>query len=441
MLPLLLAAVATFAATPCSAQPAQSATNQAESLPDSPQGRAAAAFVEMINTGSAGAVRAFEETYRGSSQRAAVSIEERVSRVERMHADLAPLAVTRVRTRGEDQVTLVARARDGQTVVMEFIPAPEGPARIEGVRLRIGGEEIEPAAVSEATIAEIVEAAASALEEGYVFPEVGREMAEAVREKLGAGGYDHIEDDAELAAALTEDFRAVSRDLHLGVRIEPPATEAEDAAQGSMLRNLAADNYGFREVQVLPGNIGYVRFDAFVEGSDAEATAAAAMGFVRGCDAVIFDLRQNGGGSPEMIRFITSYLFEEPTHLNDMVNRDSEVVEEYWTLEDVPGERLKPGIPVYVLTSSYTFSGAEEFSYNLKNLRRGTIIGEQTGGGAHPVRGERLSDRVVIGIPFMRAQNPISKTNWEGVGVEPDVKVPSGEALERALELARKSSR
>jgi len=440
MLPILLAALAVFAPGPTAAQPSQPTREEAASLPDSPQGRAAGAFIGMINDGSAAAVRAFEETYRGSAQRAAVAIEERVARVERMHAELAPLAVVRVGTRGEGELTLIARARDGQTVAMEFIPAPDGEGRIDGVRLRIGGDEVAPAALDKAGIARIVESAARALEEGYVYPEVGRRMAESVRQKLGSGGYDQLGDDVALADALTEDLRAVSRDLHLGVHIEPQATETEAPDHSAALRELAADNYGFREVEVLPGNIGYVRFDAFVPGPEAEATAAGAIAFIRGCDAVIFDLRRNGGGSPEMIRFLTSYLFEEPTHLNDMVDRDGNIVEEYWTLESVPGERLRPGAPVYVLTSAYTFSGAEEFSYNLKNLGRGTIVGEQTGGGAHPVRGERLSERVVIGIPFMRAQNPISKTNWEGVGVEPDVEAPAGEALERALELAREAS-
>jgi C-terminal processing protease CtpA/Prc len=195
-------------------------------------------------------------------------------------------------------------------------------------------------------------------------------------------------------------------------------------------------NYQFKKVEILPGNIGYVRLDGFLEGSEAEKAAAAAMNFVARCDAVIFDLRQNGGGSPEMIRFITSYLFDRRTHLNDMVDRDGKVVEEYWTLDSVPGDRLAADAPVYVLTSKRTFSGAEEFSYNLKHLKRGTIVGETTGGGAHPVRMERITDRVAIGVPFMRACNPISKTNWEGTGVAPDIAVPADKALDEAVAAA-----
>ena len=122
-----------------------------------------------------------------------------------------------------------------------------------------------------------------------------------------------------------------------------------------------------------------------------------------------------------------------------MVDRSGEVVEEFWTMESVPGRRFANDLPVYVLTSSGTFSWAEEFCYNLQNLKRATIVGEKTGGGAHPVRGVRIDDRIVAGVPFMRARNPISKTNWEGVGIQPDVPTKADEALDRAVELAKKA--
>ena len=136
-----------------------------------------------------------------------------------------------------------------------------------------------------------------------------------------------------------------------------------------------------------------------------------------------------------MIALISTYLFDEPTHLNDIWERKDNSTQQYWTLPYVPGKRLNDK-PVYVLTSKLTFSGAEEFSYNLKNLKRATIVGETTGGGAHPVAGHRVDDHFMIGVPFARAINPISKTNWEGTGVEPDVKVPAVEALTTAEKLA-----
>jgi len=157
-------------------------------------------------------------------------------------------------------------------------------------------------------------------------------------------------------------------------------------------------------------------------------------------DAIIFDLRDNGGGDPKMIAFISTYLFGEATHLNDLYNRKEDSTTQYWTMPYVPGKRLT-GKPVFVLTSKRTFSGAEEFSYNLKNLKRATIIGETTGGGAHPVSGHRVDDHFMIGVPFAKAVNPISKTNWEGTGVEPDVKVPADEALDVAKKMAAEQIR
>jgi C-terminal processing protease CtpA/Prc len=136
-----------------------------------------------------------------------------------------------------------------------------------------------------------------------------------------------------------------------------------------------------------------------------------------------------------MVALIYTYLFAEPTHLNDLWQRKDNTTQQYWTLPYVPGKRLD-GKPVYVLTSKQTFSGAEEFCYNLKNLKRATLVGETTGGGAHPVSGHRIDEHFIIGVPFARAINPISKTNWEGTGVEPDVKVSAAEALTTAERMA-----
>jgi C-terminal processing protease CtpA/Prc len=173
----------------------------------------------------------------------------------------------------------------------------------------------------------------------------------------------------------------------------------------------------------------------FADPAICGSTASAAMNFLAHVDAIIFDLRDNSGGDPKMIALISSYLFDQPTHLNDIYNRKEDSTTQYWTLPFVPGVRL-PDKPAFVLTSKYTFSGAEEFSYNLKNLKRATIIGEATAGGAHPVMGRPIDDHFVIGVPFARAINPISKTNWEGTGVEPDVPAKASEALEVATKLA-----
>jgi C-terminal processing protease CtpA/Prc len=164
------------------------------------------------------------------------------------------------------------------------------------------------------------------------------------------------------------------------------------------------------------------------------------MNFLANTDALIVDLRENGGGSPVMVAYVQSYLFSQRTHLNDLWTRRTNTTDEYWT-RDVPGKRFGGSKPVFVLTSRNTFSGAEEFTYNLKNLKRATIIGETTGGGAHPVSGHKIDERFMIGVPFARAINPISKTNWEGTGVEPDVKVPAAEALATAQKMVTERSK
>lgn len=133
-----------------------------------------------------------------------------------------------------------------------------------------------------------------------------------------------------------------------------------------------------------------------------------------------------------MVAFVSSYLFDKKTHLNDIYSRAENRTEEFWTRDNVPGKKFGGEKPIYVLTAKYTFSGAEEFSYNLQNLKRATIIGEVTGGGAHPVNGQPINNDFMIGVPFARAINPITKTNWEGTGVKPDIEVPAAQALKTA---------
>jgi C-terminal processing protease CtpA/Prc len=193
-------------------------------------------------------------------------------------------------------------------------------------------------------------------------------------------------------------------------------------------------------VERLDGNIGYVRLDGFMSPAESAGKLAAAMTFVADTDALIFDLRENGGGDPAMVALICSYLFgDKPVHLNDLYWRKGNRTEEFWTKASVPGRKFVDK-DVYVLTSNRTFSGAEEFSYNLKNLKRATIVGETTGGGAHPGEMVRLSDHFGAFVPTGRAISPITKTNWEGTGVEPDVKVQKELALQTAYLMALKKA-
>jgi C-terminal processing protease CtpA/Prc len=210
-------------------------------------------------------------------------------------------------------------------------------------------------------------------------------------------------------------------------------TPEQERAFGNFLKSR---NYDIRKVETLPGNIGYIDLRSFPQASAARPALGALMNLVADTDALIVDLRNNGGGDPQAVAFMSSYLFDKRTHLNDMYWREGGRTEAFWTEENVPGKKFGGTKKIYVLTSKNTFSGAEEFSYNLQQLRRGLIVGETTGGGAHPGGVHRIHEHMAAFIPAGRAINPISKTNWEGSGVVPDVKVDAEGALRTAERLA-----
>ncbi|MFP2907441.1 S41 family peptidase [Pyxidicoccus sp. 3LFB2] len=302
--------------------------------------------------------------------------------------------------------------------------------------------------VDAAMRAKIVDRVSAALNETYVFPDVARKMEASLRKKLKAGAYDTLTNSALLAEALTRDLQEVSKDQHLSIHyaasLPPgmgPEGPATPAAREEMRREMASRNFGFEKVERLAGNIGYLDLRGFMGAELAGETAIAAMGFLAHSDAVIIDLRKNGGGDPSMIQLITSYFFDEPTHLNSFYIRKGDITHQFWTSAHVTGRRMTD-VPVYILTSQRTFSAAEEFSYNLKHLKRATLVGETTGGGAHPVRAQFLDDvHLLVRVPFGRAVNPITGTNWEGTGVAPDLKVPADKALETAHLAALKQLR
>jgi hypothetical protein len=435
----MVSLLALVAQPPSKGQTTQAA-GAAPMLPDTVAGRCVTAFLEALADPTPEHVTAFETAYRSPKRLQEMAMKDRISRARDLRERVGKLTLRKVVSVSDADILITADNEAGEAISLEFEFDAEQGGKLDAIRITLAGGPgaLPPQKLTADRRKEIVEGVAKAVDENYVYPEKGRQMAELIRDQLAAAAYDKMEDDNALARRLTDDLRSVTNDRHLGVRVENPAA---GCPAGPSVAEIAGDNSAFRKVEVLPGNIGYVRLDAFVDGAEARKTASAAMAFVAHCDALIFDLRHNGGGSAEAIRFLTSYLFEAPVHLNDMVDRDGKVVEEFWTLENVPGRCFAADVPVFVLTSSYTFSGAEEFCYNLQNLKRATIVGEKTGGGAHPVRGVRVDDRIVVGVPFMRACNPVSKTNWEGVGIQPDVLTRADEALDRAVELARGATR
>jgi C-terminal processing protease CtpA/Prc len=301
--------------------------------------------------------------------------------------------------------------------------------------------------IDAATRTQVIDTILKRLNDSYVFPEVAKKMEQSIRERVSKQEYDQITSAKQFATKLTTDLQAVSNDKHLRVRYSyqaiperGPQREPSAAEREQRLRELTWMNHGFAKVERLPGNIGYLEFYNFMDEALGADTVAAAMNFINGTDALIIDMRQNGGGNPAMVALVCSYLFgPEPVHLNDLYWREGNRTDEFWTRKEVSGKRYL-NKDVYVLTSKRTFSGAEEFTYNLKNLKRATIIGETTGGGAHPGGGFRISEHFGMFVPTGRAISPITKTNWEGTGVTPDVAVPADQALHVARITALKKS-
>jgi hypothetical protein len=303
----------------------------------------------------------------------------------------------------------------------------------------------EPPALDARRRSELIDTLLDKLRDRYIYPDVATAMEEAIRRRAGSGEYDAITEGEQFCEVVTAHLREVSHDKHLHVFYSAEAHPLRET-DGPTPEEIARfhewgrlNNFGFARAERLPGNVGYLDLRTFFppELEGAGATAVAAMNLLAHTSALIIDLRGNGGGSPSMVALITSYLFDKRVHLNSFFWRAGEQIEQFWTLPYVPGRRFVDK-PVYVLTSNRTFSGAEEFSYNLKHLKRATIVGESTGGGAHPGGPLPLDAHFAVWLPAGRPINPITNTNWEGTGVHPDVGVPAEEALKTAHILALK---
>lgn len=278
----------------------------------------------------------------------------------------------------------------------------------------------------------VVDSIASALNRMYVFPDVAARMDADLRTRVKSGEFNEVDDPSSFAQRLTQDLQAISHDKHLRVRLQ--GADQVRGPAGSFGVNLGL----FGRTERMPGDIAYVEILSFgAPPEEVREETTRIMSAAADAKALIIDLRANGGGSPFTVALVSSYLFgAEPVHLNSLYFRPANRTDDFYTDPMVAGRKFGPDKPVYVLTSSRTFSGAEEFAYNLQTRKRATIVGETTGGGANPGRGVLLPYNLTVFVPTGRAINPITKTNWEGVGVKPDVAVPAADALEFAHRLA-----
>lgn len=348
----------------------------------------------------------------------------------------------------------LARSLPFALLLLTLVPARPATAQT-------GAPAPPDSAIDGATRRMVVDSLADRMERFYIFPDVGRAAGKAVRQHAARHEYDALTSANAFADSLTAHLQAVTHDRHLRVRWRREPVPADPVGDDDMTPEEAARmrdeyrlmNYGFERVQRLPGNVGYLDLRGFLSpGVGAGETAVAAMNFLGGCDALIVDLRRNGGGDPAMADLLLSYLYQpwERKHVNDFVMRTREGFEtsQYHTSPWVPGPHLA-GKDVYVLTGPATFSCAEEFAYDVQCLKRGTLVGEVTGGGANPGGMRRLNDHFAVFVPTGRAQNPVTKTNWEGVGVKPEravaadsaLAVAHGMALEKLIEAAKHDDR
>lgn len=298
-------------------------------------------------------------------------------------------------------------------------------------------------AIDAAVRAEVIHAAVAQLDRAYVFPAQAERMHALLLGKLQHGDFDDIDSADDFADRLTTVLRKASRDDHLQVRyVEhalPPQVPGQSLPAAEQAHEHAEQlrfNYGMAEVKRLQGNLGYIDLHQLGRPDGADLRMADAFGLLRDTQALVIDLRHCTGGDPDTVMHFASYLFDRPTHLNDVYWRDENRTEVRWTSATVPGARYGQHRAVYLLTSGDTFSGCEDLAYALKNAHRAILVGETTGGGAHAGSPQRLDAHFMMFVPSGRPISPVTHTDWEGVGVVPDVSTSAAKALDRAQLLA-----
>lgn len=314
-------------------------------------------------------------------------------------------------------------------IVLLLSASPMAQAQVEQTDLPINA----------ATRTQVIEAVLSRLNESYVLPEIAARVERSIRMRMQKGEYDKVTSSSVLAQTLTAHLAEIAKDKHLGLGFSydliPVSTDQKEPSpeDRERFRRMASSaNFGFEKVERLNGNVGYMELDGFVSTELGAETAIAAMQFLANTDALIIDLRYNGGGVPGTAQLISSYFFSEtPVHYHSIYWRQGNRTEQFWTLPYVPGRRYV-GKPVYILMGKRTLSAPESFAYSLQAQKRVTVVGEISAGGANPGREFRINEHFQVFVPTGRAINPVTGTNWEGTGVKPDIETTFARALTTA---------
>jgi len=306
------------------------------------------------------------------------------------------------------------------------------PPALSQDRVRLDDESLK---------SEIIFEVARLLEAEYVLPDKAEAFADALRSRHSAGAYLEYTEGIEFAEAVTADLVEITDDSHMLFRVvvSSDLSESIDSPLHHPVRlsRLGEDEHlGFSRLEWLPGHVGYLDLRRFYPISESKEMVDGAMGFLSSADAVIIDLRENPGGAGESLPYLCSFFLPFPTQLTSYYSREDDFLKEFWTLEEVEGGRLSD-VPLFLLTSPRTFSASEMLAYDMKVLGRATLVGEPTGGGANSVDLYPVGGDFEIYISTSRAINPVTDSNWEGVGVIPHISVPEGQALDTTLVLAR----
>ena len=402
------------------------------SIPDTPAGHALGAWLDAYNSGDSERVAMFFRTY---------SVEDALRGAFAFRKMTGGLDLLSVEASEPRHVEFMTRFRLAPMVGYGALEVSAGDtSRVSGYLFPLGmNVSRDDIRIDAPTRERVVGRLAALLDSFYVSPEVGKRMSDSLHARLKRGAYDRYTNGPTLAIHLRADLDDIAHDKHLQILYSllprGPEPQPDTVIQHRRLREADCPVWA---TERLEGNVGYLRFDGFVDPAECGSSIVTAMTALADTKALIIDLRENaGGGKAGSTPLLESYLFDRRTHLSDVRFRYTGETRERWTLDSVAGARFGGVKPVYVLTSAHTRSAGEELAYDLQALKRATIVGETTSGQAHATFEARIGNHFGILLPTGKTLNPVTGADWEGVGVVPDVKVPASDALAAAQRLLR----
>jgi len=402
------------------------------SIPDTPAGHALGAWLDAYNSGDSERVAMFFRTY---------SVEDALRGAFAFRKMTGGLDLLSVEASEPRHVEFMTRFRLAPMVGYGALEVSAGDtSRVSGYLFPLGmNVSRDDIRIDAPTRDRVVGRLAALLDSFYVSPEVGKRMSDSLHARLKRGAYDRYPNGPTLAIHLRADLDDIAHDKHLQILYSllprGPEPQPDTVIQHRRLREADCPVWA---TERLEGNVGYLRFDGFVDPAECGSSIVTAMPALADTKALIIDLRENaGGGKAGSTPLLESYLFDRRTHLSDVRFRYTGETRERWTLDSVAGARFGGEKPVYVLTSAHTRSAGEELAYDLQALKRATVVGETTSGQAHATFEARIGNHFGILLPTGKTLNPVTGADWEGVGVVPDVKVPASDALAAAQRLLR----